>query len=1004
MKRKTYFFGVLLLILLVVLPFALLYDVEEGSAELLLEQVRISEFMASNNSVLADEDGAYSDWIEIHNNEVAPVDLGGWYLSDDANNLTKWQFPSVSLAADGYLVVFASGKDRVAGAELHTNFKLQGSGEYLALVEPDGTTVAWEYAPQYVPQLADVSYGVDLAGNKHYFTNPTPGAANESGAGNLGPIISEAAHMPALPTEGDVMTVTATISESVASLASVSLHYRIMYGQTSSLPMLDDGTQGDGAAGDGVYGALIPLAQGGASAGDMVRYYITASDADGRASRWPLFQSATNSPEYFGTMIANPSVESQLPVLHWFVEDTAAAETREGTRASLFYDGRFYDNVFVRTRGRSAMDWPKKSFKFDFNQGDHFYFSAEQAPVEEFNLNTTYSDKAYIRQTLAWESYRDSGATYSISFPMRLEQNGQFHSVATFVEQPDERYLTRQGLDPDGALYKMYNTLDSATVGVEKRSRLEEDHSDLQALIDGLNLPAPERINYLYDNVNIPAVINYLATAIVIHDIDIGEKNYYLYRDTQGTGEWRMLPWDKDLTFGRNFVAGALLNDTIWANNDEEFGPSYPITLNWNRLVDVMIDDIENNPVMREMYLRRLRTLMDQQLQPPATPAEELHFERRIDQLYSQMESDVALDAAKWPLTWGSPQTFSETIRILKNDYLAVRRVHLYETHGPPNGGIIPDDQGTSTVNFGPIDYNPASGNQNEEYITLVNPNSYAVDISGWGISNSGDLTYTFQSGVVIPANGTLYVSPDVVAFRNRATRPAQNTGGGHFVQGNYKGELSNTSGSLELRNTQGNLMANAIYQAPISSLAGQLIVNELNYHPPDEGQTDGDELEFIELKNVGNNTLDLGGVHFTDGINYTFPISSTLAPNEMLLLVRNPNAFHSRYANHNVTIAATYPNKLSNAGENITLVDNQEAIITSFDYDDKSPWAESADGPGDTLTRKNPPGDPNDPSNWQASSNPYGSPCADEAPNNSNQCVALPSYELYLPLVTQAP
>jgi hypothetical protein len=67
----------------------------------------------------------------------------------------------VSLAADDYLVVFASSKDRaVAGGQLHTNFKLNGNGEYLALVEPDGVSVAHEYAPRFPRQLADVSYGV----------------------------------------------------------------------------------------------------------------------------------------------------------------------------------------------------------------------------------------------------------------------------------------------------------------------------------------------------------------------------------------------------------------------------------------------------------------------------------------------------------------------------------------------------------------------------------------------------------------------------------------------------------------------------------------------------------------------------------------------------------------------------------------------------------------------------------------------------------------------------
>ena len=140
----------------------------------------ISELMASNATTLADEDGDYSDWIEIHNPGPASVDLTGWYLTDDATELTKWQFPSATLADGDYLIVFASDKDRgVAGSELHTNFKLGGDGEYLALVESDGVTVVDEYTPVYPEQRTDISYG--LSGVMYgYFAEPTPGAANDT--------------------------------------------------------------------------------------------------------------------------------------------------------------------------------------------------------------------------------------------------------------------------------------------------------------------------------------------------------------------------------------------------------------------------------------------------------------------------------------------------------------------------------------------------------------------------------------------------------------------------------------------------------------------------------------------------------------------------------------------------------------------------------------------------------------------------------------------------------
>jgi hypothetical protein len=127
--------------------------------------VVISEFMASNSTTLADEDGAYSDWIELYNSSTNTVNLGGWYLANKATNLTHWQFPATNIGPSRFMVVFASNKNRrVAGAPLHTNFKLGASGEYLALVMPDGVTKATEFAPAFPPQYPDISYGYAMTG------------------------------------------------------------------------------------------------------------------------------------------------------------------------------------------------------------------------------------------------------------------------------------------------------------------------------------------------------------------------------------------------------------------------------------------------------------------------------------------------------------------------------------------------------------------------------------------------------------------------------------------------------------------------------------------------------------------------------------------------------------------------------------------------------------------------------------------------------------------------
>lgn len=132
----------------------------------------ISEFLASNGSTLPlgkghllDEDGDSADWLELFNPTDTTVNLEGWYLTDDAQQLTQWRMPSVLLPSGQFLVVFASGKDRRDPTQtLHTNFKLgQEQGGFLALVQPDGQTLASSYA--YAPQRRDVSYGITEVGS-----------------------------------------------------------------------------------------------------------------------------------------------------------------------------------------------------------------------------------------------------------------------------------------------------------------------------------------------------------------------------------------------------------------------------------------------------------------------------------------------------------------------------------------------------------------------------------------------------------------------------------------------------------------------------------------------------------------------------------------------------------------------------------------------------------------------------------------------------------------------
>ena len=193
-------------------------------------------------------------------------------------------------------------------------------------------------------QVADT-----VPGPAGYMTQPTPGAVNVLS----GPLIASVTENPTAPLANQDLVIEAQVAENAGNgLDRVDLHYRVNFDSELTLQMFDNGLGGDAVAGDGIFTATI--SSGLYAAGDMVRWYVSAEDSGGLLSRAPIVldtDGQDRDPEYFGTVVADPTIVSSLPVFQWFVQNPSAAQTTSGTRASVYLDGRFYDNVFVRRRG-----------------------------------------------------------------------------------------------------------------------------------------------------------------------------------------------------------------------------------------------------------------------------------------------------------------------------------------------------------------------------------------------------------------------------------------------------------------------------------------------------------------------------------------------------------------------------------------------------------------------------------------------------------------------------
>jgi hypothetical protein len=1156
-------------------------------------QLRISEFMASNTKTVADEDGSFEDWIEIQNISPTAVNLFDWSLTDSAGNLTKWKFPSTNIPPGGFLVVFASNKDRrTPGAPLHTNFKLDAGGEYLALVDPTGTNILTKFDP-YPGQVPGVSFGIaamatnitlvstgatarvlvpsaanggaalnylwtgstanepfnvsawstgptavgfgasgvgmnvqtpmlnsnasafirlpfvlsnatnlalltlrmnyddgfvawlngvelaranapdtvdwdsaatdvhssgsfetmtlgvpadvlrtgtnilaiqglniaatnssffvlpELIGTTYagdtsglYFTTPTPGAENIGGATQVGPGIANVAHSPNVPLDNDNLLVTAKVFATARVVTNVVLHYRVMFNTEVALKMFDDGTHGDGASGDGIFGNYVPASA--STNGQMVRYYITANDSSGISSRMPVFNDPAATAEYYGTVVNPNYVTSTLPIVHLFAPSSVlqpgpttsqtGADSNGGGRLAVFYDGEFYDNVLVFLRGNTTQYYNKKSHRFEFNKEHQFRHNESKRRIRKTSFVADYVDPTYMRQGLSYWLCNEIGASGPFYAPYRLQLNGKFYQLANHNDVHTEELLERLNYDPNGALYNAMGTIVypvDSTGGWDKKTRTwDTSNADYIAFTSAISTAKSigQRTTNVFDYLDLPEVVSYVVAARIAHENDDVWANMSVYHDNDGDDLWRIIPFDMNLSWGAAYMDGDAYAGIQATNDTVKSFPLYGGSQsraegwrNWNRLYDVLYAV----PETREMIRRRMRTVLDQYVKPLGTNPTNSPIYQKAVAWRDKIAVEAALDRAwwGWPGIGGQCNfppgiNLNDGVTSVLTDYLDNRRKHFYGKHSVTNTALpigitsssnagIPLAQPTNAaLNIVAWDYNPASGNQDQEYVKLANTNDFAVDISGWELD--GGIHFKFQLGTVVPSNSAIYVSPNVRTFRNRSVSPRG--GQALFVVGPCSGHLNAWGESLTLTDDAGRLVSSNSFVGTPSPAQRYLRITEIMYNPSPLTTLTNDEqqFEYIELKNISTNvTLDLNGVRLTNGIAFEFTGSAvtSLAPQQTVLVVRNQAMFTARNGN-GFSIAGEFCGALDNAGETLRLEDASGEKILEFAYNNS--WYRITDGLGFSLVilDENAPWDTWDKkSSWRASGALNGSP-----------------------------
>lgn len=825
--------------------------------------VYISEIMARNKNYPIPLDQSTPDWIEIHNYGTEWVNMAGFTISDGkTDGGTEFVFPEgVSIGPNEHKVFLADGSGKVISNNVFLNFKLSGDGENVSLFDPAGNLLSEVTFPALEE---DQSYGLvagALPDDKDGYAvleSPTPGSQN-SGPAAPKPFTIE--YDDVGPVDGS-FDVQIAVKDQTQPINGVSMTYQVNRGDATSVQMTPSG--------DGVYTATIPAQ----APGSMIQWHFTISDGSGNSVRIPPFKNATDQ-EFFGTFVDDPTLSTKLPVIYINCKDEKAPFTEGKDTAtpgcSIMINGKFYDNIILRRRGMSSLSWPKPKIKVDAgDQGKIFeLFENDGRKVKEFNMNSEWvepGENSYMRETAAWKALKEMGVDTLDYYQTQVRLNGEYFGKFSLGEDWDVDPLEEAGYAVTGPLMKSisgefsnlrWDVDPSQAVFYYRPITIKSDDTfkELTDLTRGLaGGICQSRSSYIYDNVDLPKVVNYMAAMTVLLNQDRCTKNFYVYKDPK-TEQWSLLPWDVEASFGSDRGLGGrpapdycildceqwnsplycdknhpqdLLISTPWGlittdvnperssrkllqagafpgmtegtplNGAAKVGldlpetsairPDYdadqrsiiPIPQGVNGTYNYLLDAILSIPTTRAMYVRRLRTLMDEFLTTG-------RLEKLVTEEYDLISEEAARDVKFWGASGSADRGYQQIVA----EQIPIRTSQLYEQYSSSGPiPLIPDAQ-PSDLTLQITNVTPGKNG----YVLLSNPNDIALDISGWTLKGD-DFSFEFIPGTVIPANGEAYVTADPLALR-KSLAPSPDLCSQTFILGggdSWKGDISDTA------------------------------------------------------------------------------------------------------------------------------------------------------------------------------------------------------------------
>ncbi len=955
------------IVLLSLVAAALLWAVSAKAAGPLY----INEVLASNATSAKDPQGDYDDWIEIYNAGTQAVDCGGMYLTDDLEEPRKWQIPTdnpslTTLPSGGHLLIWADND--VDDSGLHASFGLSAAGDEVALFDVDGVTLIDEVG--FDPQQADISLGRLPDGGDAWqlFSPPTPGAANVAVYEGIVEKPQCSPERGFYESECVVTCTTATEGASIYYTTDGSEPYvlggRVPTGTLYQQPVritkptclrakaIKSGWKSSAIATQTylLVQSIVRQSLGGTAPSTA---WPTGS-VNGQVISYGMDPDVVEDPLYADlvddALLAIPSLSLVTSLDNLFgaqngIYTHASNEGDAGERPVsvelLNPDGSegFQIDAGLRIRGgfSRSNDNPKHAFRLffraEYGQAKLGFPLFEEEGTDEFdcvdlrtsqNYSWAYqgnSQNTMVREVFSRDLQGEMGHPYTRSRYYHLYLNAQYWGLYQTQERSEASYAASY-LDGDkedfdvvkseSGSYSMVATdgdtvayrrlYDAAIAGLGNNER----YCQIQGLnADGTPHPDYER---LLDPDNL---IDFMIIDYYTGDRDgpgsrfVNRPNntYGIYNRENPDG-WKWFQHDSEHTLGvsyseTNMVTPYTTAGAQWAY----FNP------HWLH-EQLARNNVEYRTLFADHVYRHF--FHDGLLTPDASIA-------RIEKRAAQIELAIIAESARWgdaqrskPLT--KADWDAEISRIV-NNYLPMRTATVLAQFRAV--GWYPE--------IDPPEFNQRGGHV---------PGGFFVQLA----ADDRTIYYTLDGSDPRLPGGAV----NLISARSY-TQPIELT----------------ASTQVKTR-----MLSDGVWSAlneatfAVGPVADSLRISEIQYNPADDPNA-----EFIELTNVGAETVDLNLVRLTTGVQFTFP-PFELPAGGHCLLVKDLTAFEARYG-YDLPILAQFAGGLSNAGERIVLVDARGEVIESFEY--KDDWFDPSDGMGCSLNRGDVWADGNDPNDWYA-------------------------------------